>query len=155
MGPPLGEGWERRPKPLTLDELEELAAENGLVVPEFVRLVCDDRFLPPNANAHYSAAFSSDKTYAWTKLLRDGKLVVRIRSSVLFSPEKSLHVLAHEVHELAALHELFSQRGTIPGRELIDLVRTDMKGRGNLHHRADEAADELVLRYRAGRSVKP
>jgi hypothetical protein len=67
---------------------------------------------------------------------------VRIRRSVLESDEAIVAVMAHEMFELNALRALFEHRETIPGSEIIAMVRTGV--RRNLHDRAWDAADALV-----------
>ena len=79
-----------------------------------------------------------------------GKVVVQFRRSVLDSDEQFLHVLAHEVHEIARLREEYD---ATPGRALTvaalgELTRAE-PGLNNLHSEAWDHADGVVRSQRA------
>ena len=77
-----------------------------------------------------------------------GKLVVKLRSSVLDSDERILAVLGHEMHEINALRDMLTERARIAGAELIAL--TEPNHPGNLHDQAWDVGDRLVRRFREG-----
>jgi hypothetical protein len=145
------DGWRRRPEgPLTIEEAIAFARSREVVIEEDVHFVVDDDFLKPADDAHYYPSFSSCQNYRWVDLLGPGERVwVRIRSEVLASDERTLHVFAHEMHEVNALRALFRERETIPGERLIFLVWPGQPD--NLHAEANRVAGDAVLKLRKER----
>lgn len=145
-------GWLiREAGPLGVDEAIALVRSRGVEIGDDIRVVVDDDFMKPTDNAHYGKTFSSAESYTWAHMLGPGeKLFVRIRGDVLRSDDQTLFVLAHEMHEINTLRDMFAARINIPGAELIALVRIDRPG--NLHTQANRVAGDLVLALRRERS---
>jgi hypothetical protein len=131
--------------PRAAAEAVELARRWGILIHEDIAFHFRDDVVPEGAYAVYNT-FDSDKRYRWSDFYAKGRINVKIRCSVLQSDEAIVAVIAHEMFELNALRMLFEQRETIPGMEIIRLVRTDVPR--NLHDRAWDAADELVRAMR-------
>ncbi len=126
--------------------MRQLADAWGIELPEDVRLIFRDGLVPQGSWALYGE-FKSGKLYRWEDLKVQGKIPVKIDPSVLSSDEAIVAVLAHEMHEIEALRALFEARETMPGAEIIALVRPDKPG--NLHDEAWDTADRLVLTMRS------
>jgi len=142
--------WKPNPDgPKSVLDAIALAKTRGVVIPEDIRLVVRDAMVPENADATYGG-FQSHKSFRWADFYIGGKIPVKIRSSVLESDEAIVAVLAHEMYELNALREMFEERQSIPGAEIIRLIRPNLPG--NLHDKAWDEADRLV---RAMRSEGP
>lgn len=67
---------------------------------------------------------------------------------ILQSDESIVAVMAHEMHELNGLRDIFAVRDTISAEELRRLILPGFKR--NLHDHAWDVADELVLKMRSG-----
>ena len=138
----------------SLEDAIELAKRWGILVEDDVRIVASDvadaylDSLGADVDAAY-AGFTSQRTYAWDDLQIRGKIVVKLRSSVLESDEGILDVLAHEMHEVNGLRTMFAQRGRIPGAELIAL--TEVGRSSNLHDQAWVVAARVVRGFRGAR----
>ena len=81
---------------------------------------------------------------------RDGTVGVRLRSSVFASEVEVVGLIAHEMHEINALREMFADHGTLSGEALIGHVRPDR--RGNLHAAASQIEVELKKKVSEGTS---
>ncbi len=148
---PLGQPW--CPDPggrRSVADAISLAKEWGVVVEDDVRIVVNDPWLNMLGDEVYAAyaTFKSISTYTWDDMLIKGKMVVKLRLTVLDSDEGIIEVLAHEMHEINALREMFQARHRIPGAELIRL--TEVGRQGNLHDRAWDVGATLVRRVRGG-----
>jgi len=147
----LSKPW--RPNPegrRSVEDAVALARAWGIVVEDDVRIVASDRTdktLDDHEDAAY-AGFMSTRTYTWDDMLSNGKIVVKLRSTVLDSDEGIVDVLAHEMHEINALRGMFEARHRIPGAELISLTETDRPR--NLHDQAWNVAAGVVRRFRGG-----
>jgi hypothetical protein len=147
----LSKPW--RPNPNGARSVEDairLAKQWGVDVGDDVKVVVNDAWLDgigADVDASY-AAFTSQRSYTWDDLLIRGKMVVKLRSTVLESDEGIVEVLAHEMHEINAIRGMFEHRERIPGAELIKL--TEVGRRGNLHDEAWEAGAKVVRRLREG-----
>jgi hypothetical protein len=136
----------------TIDEAVALARKWGVVIADDVQFVVRDDMLLEDQDARY-AAFSGarDKKYVWEDLFtRSGKIVVKLRSTVLDSDEGILDVLTHEMHEINALRTMFEERGAISLGELIAL--TEPGRPKNLHDEAWDEGAKCVARFRAERA---
>ena len=135
----------------SVEDAVRLAKAWGVVVEDDVRVVASARgdeyldSLGADVDAGY-AGFRSDRSYTWDELLIAGKMVVKLRSTVLDSDEGILEILAHEMHEINSLREMFDQRDRIPGGELILL--TEVGRPGNLHDEAWDVGARLLRRFR-------
>lgn len=132
-------------EPRTEADAQQLASTWGVEVPEDVRLIFRAGLVPDGAYARYGE-FYSGKRYRWADLTVQGKIPLKVDPEVLLSDEAIVAVLAHEMHEIEALRAMFEERETIPGAELIELVRPDKPG--NLHDEAWDKADRLVRAMR-------
>lgn len=129
------------------DEAEAvaLARLRGVVIPEDIAFHFRDDLVPDGAYGIYNT-FASFKDYRWSDFYAKGRINVKLRRSVLESDEAIVAVIAHEMFELNALRALFEVRQTIPGLEIIATVRTSVPR--NLHDRAWDAADQIVMAMR-------
>lgn len=73
-------------------------------------------------------------------------IAVKISKDILDSDEAIVAIMAHEMHELNGLREIFAQRGTLTAEELGRLINPGHKG--NLHDQAWEIADSFVAKMR-------
>ncbi|WP_437297542.1 hypothetical protein [Sorangium sp. So ce426] len=126
-------------------EAVELARRRGIVIPEDIAFHFRDDAVPQGAYAVYNH-FTSIRRYRWSDFYAKERINVKVRRSVLESDEAIVAVIAHEMYELNALRELFEHRETIPGIEIIDMVKPGVPR--NLHDRAWDAADEHVRAMR-------
>src|SRR5262249_31997680 len=133
-----------------VDDAIDFARSYGVIIEEDVRFVVRDDVLAAEEDAHWGGWKSTD-TYRWEDLLIRGKIVVKLRSTVLGSDEGILCVFAHEMHEINGIRTLFeeSEDGTLPGARLIYLTEP---GRKNLHDEAWDVGDALVGRLRRERA---
>ncbi|MGA2449549.1 MAG: hypothetical protein ABTD50_12775 [Polyangiaceae bacterium] len=148
---PLGQPW--RPNPggrRSVADAVALAKDLGVVVEDDVRIVVNDAWLNMQGAEVYAAyaGFTSTRPYTWDDLLIRGKMVVKLRSTVLDSDEGIVEVLAHEMHEINTLRGMFEARSSIPGAELIELLGPGRPG--NLHDKAWDVGAGVLRRLRGG-----
>jgi hypothetical protein len=137
-------------QPCSIDEALSIAQGNGVVIPAYVRFdLCED-FVPENAHASYLmlGPMEGNTLIRWTDCLNmDGQVPVHLRSGVLESDEAIVAVFAHEAHEITGLRAAFeANNATLVASEVYRLISPDVTG--NLHARAVEIADHLVLQMR-------
>jgi hypothetical protein len=129
-----------------------IAARHGVLIAEDAAIILDEWGLitKPEVDATYLHGHSPQTSVAWSDFFAlSGKIPVLVRERVLRSDEAIVAVLAHEMHELHGLRELFSARsGVMSFRRLWDLIRPGVPG--NLHDQAWEVADRFVARMREG-----
>jgi len=138
--------WAQKAWSRTISEAIELARSWGVVIGDDIRFVVCDAALHPLDDARWGG-WKDNRRYEWDDLLIEGKLIVKLRSTVLCSDEGILCVFAHEMHEINAIRRLFeeSDEGTVAGARLIYLTE---EGRKNLHDAAWDVGDALVGRFR-------
>jgi len=138
--------------PRSEEDAVSIARSRGVVIPDDIRFVFvrDEGFPFPSDTYAYYGGFQPYKRFAWSELYvhaeEDEWIPVKIRRSVLCSDEAIVAVIAHEMFELNALRNIFEERETIPGPEIIDMVKPGVPR--NLHDRAWDAADKLVWTMR-------
>ena len=131
-----------KPEPVTIDRLLEVAKAVGVHVPEDVKVelkddVSMDELHGPTKNATWAGgSFSSWKIYRWNDLYEKDVILVRCRNS--FGLERTVGLLAHELHEVQEIRKLFMQNDEILGERLLKLVETSeiMGGGGYIHNEA-------------------
>jgi hypothetical protein len=79
---------------------------------------------------------------------QSGKVVIMLREGLLNNAEAFLHHLAHEIHELEALHWLFTAAGGGLSARRIHQLTSPRRDVRNLHFEAWEWADTLIERLR-------
>lgn len=77
---------------------------------------------------------------------------MRFDESLLTSDEAIVAHIAHEMHEINALRELFKKEGAIQVRRLNALIADRLDGgwANNLHEQAWDVANLLVKKMRGG-----
>ncbi|MCA1706195.1 MAG: hypothetical protein LC808_24185 [Actinobacteria bacterium] len=137
----------------TVDEAVALARRHGVEIPDDIMFrAVPQKTLPKNAYAAYAQL--GDKPAGtfikWEQFYnRFEEIPVKLSADILSKDEAIVAVIAHEMHELNALRELFEANG---GQLRVDVLhRAITPGHtGNLHFQAWDVADELVLKMRKG-----
>jgi hypothetical protein len=157
------EGFAQQPKmypwranadalPRTVAQAREIAAANGVNIPEDIRLIAvDGNQLPKDTYAEYLSLNADDpaELISWERFYnRFEEIPVKVSKEVLQSDEAIVAVMAHEMHELNSLRTIFEARGgALPAQELRRLT---VAGRpGNLHDHAWDVADAVVTKMRS------
>jgi len=139
----------------SVDEAIELARAHGVHIPgdiEFLPAKLGE--MPFGARAAYFDAKVS-RSLAWGQLYNvRGKISVRIKSSQFLSDEALVTGIAHEMHELNALREIFkSSGGSLSARDLHLLVTKNARHPsgalgGSLHREAMDIEQRLLNQMR-------
>ncbi|MEQ8279537.1 MAG: RHS repeat-associated core domain-containing protein [Deltaproteobacteria bacterium] len=115
------------------------------------------RWSRKDARAEYftrTRDFAPDDWVTWEDFLhqRTGRVPVRFDESLLTSDEAIVAHIAHEMHEINALRELFNKEGAIQVRRLNALIADRLDGgwANNLHEQAWDVANLLVKKMRGG-----
>ncbi len=140
--------------PRLIDDAVAFVRQQGVSVPPDVRFVVAPPNLLDDGVYAFYAGFKTTLTYRWEALCvkprDDGEeptVVVKVRASVLESDAEILAVFSHELYELAELRAMFEVRQSIPGAELLNLVRAGNPG--NVHDRAWDEGDLRVTKWLA------
>lgn len=136
--------------PRTETEALGLARKHGVELHDDVWFVWDyGRFgLREGDYARYGG-FQSYQVVTWNDFLVQGRLPVKVWAGILRSDEAIVAVLGHEMYEINALREMLADGRSMTGTELRRLIGAGI--RGNLHDRAWDEADRLVLAMREER----
>jgi hypothetical protein len=143
----------------TLDEALAIGRRNGVDVDDPLLAWSIASRLPIDYYAMYGASFraTASRTIVTWDDFTAGRVgaehrvvLVELHPAIFDSDDKILAVLAHEHHEITALHDAFAARG---GRMTTAQLRALVEpSRGSLHSAAWDVADELVGRLqREGR----
>jgi hypothetical protein len=138
-----------RPR-LSESEVAEILNKAGLEIPDNVALHYlakeDYDFIKPgNSLAFYT--YRVKDQLQWSDFLHEGKVVVRVDSSVLHSEEALVRVIAHELHEITNLQDMFAGVPSISGNYIHNIVSST----GALHNSALRHELLVWTRYRTFR----
>jgi hypothetical protein len=137
-------------RPCSIDEALAIAQDHGVAIPAYLRFDLCEEFVPANAYASYLmlGSMEGNTLIRWADCLNlHGQVPVHLRPGVLESDEAIVAVFAHEMHEITGLRAAFGgNSGILPASEVYRLISPDLAG--NLHARAVEIADRLVLQMR-------
>jgi len=145
--------WRKNPEALTrtLDEVKRIALEHGVNIPDDIAIFAvNAKWLPPESYATYMGRdFAPGQRVSWQEFYnKHDNIAVKISKDILDSDEAIVAVMAHEMHELNGLRNVFERRQTIPAEELGRMINPGH--RGNLHDQAWDVADSLVAKMRTG-----
>lgn len=140
--------------PRTLESALDFVRQRGVDIPDEVEFrIVEEADLPLHEFARYCQVQSSAGRVSLKSITNKyGKVMVRMKRSVLESDEAILAILGHEMHEVSALLEIFEHRPTIEGRELAMLISPQYGG--TLHLEAWDIADQLVRKLREEKGSK-
>jgi hypothetical protein len=138
-------------------EAIDLARSYGVEIGDDITIGFMKNWTRTDADAEYFYRlrdYKPDDWVEWDDFLHEttGKIPVRFNANILNSDESIVAHIAHEMHELNALRNIFAERGAMQARELNKLIATRRQGglAGNLHEQAWDMADHLVFKMREG-----
>ncbi|MBF6650950.1 hypothetical protein [Methylobacter sp. BlB1] len=141
----------------TQQEAIDLARSYGVEIGDDITIGFMKNWIRTDADAEYFYRlrdYKPDDWVEWDDFLHEttGKIPVRFNANILNSDESIVAHIAHEMHELNALRNIFAERGAMQARELNKLIATRRQGglAGNLHEQAWDIADQLVFKMRGG-----
>jgi hypothetical protein len=141
----------------TQQEAIDLARSYGAEIGDDITIGFMKNWTRTDADAEYFYRlrdYKPDDWVEWDDFLHEttGKIPVRFNANILNSDESIVAHIAHEMHELNALRNIFAERGAMQARELNKLIATRRQGglAGNLHEQAWDIADQLVFKMRGG-----
>lgn len=147
----------------SLTGLLKWAAECGVEVPDYAIVQVDEDFQPTRQGVSVDAKYFElqgaflDELIYWFSRANRGRsivdetlsaVVINLAPNVLANDEQFVHVLAHEVFEVASLKQLFDKSGgSMPAARLYELTEP-LSTMRNLHWFAWEQADRLIEELR-------
>lgn len=136
----------------SVDEAVEIARKHGVVIPDDVLIKkLKGKYLPDNTYARYFSRHGVDPNtrITWDEFYDKGldELVVSVSDTVFHSDEAIVAILAHEMHELNKLRDLFEASGGAMSMRRLHTLISPGAGR-NLHDEAWDVADKLVIGMR-------
>jgi RHS repeat-associated protein len=138
--------------PRIASEAIELARSKGIEIPDDLVIGFIKNWTRTDADAEYFFQLKSYKPNDWVKWSdfyhdQTNKIPVRFNAALLNSDEALIAHIAHEMHELNALRQIFEDIGG--EMRAADLRRFIASGiTRNLHDQAWDIADELVRAMR-------
>lgn len=109
--------WKKNPHGCrSIEEAISLLVANDIILPDDVKLVLYED-LPPDVLAAYLLPYLCGKLtqFEWENLLtKDGKVIVKVRPSLLQSDEQIISVISHELFELDLLRRHLAENGRVP-----------------------------------------
>ncbi|HQU44172.1 MAG TPA: hypothetical protein VNH11_08640 [Pirellulales bacterium] len=147
----------------SLAELLKWAADRGVEVPDFAKVEVDEEFQPARNGVAVDAKYCGfqgaipDELIYWSsrtnchRSIVDqvfGAVIINLAPGVVLNDERFLHILAHEVFELAALKKLFDESGGYMTAERLYALTEPLSTVKNLHWHAWEQADYVLERLR-------
>ncbi len=145
-------------KRLTVEEAKELARAYGVEIGDDIEIIPTPRnemIDGPGTRAEFLSFFNKQYLEKSHFMNGEGKIVVRVRRSLLMSEEAIVSTLAHEMHDINSLLRIIDETGPIRKDRLMRLLQynylqPDGTIGGILHREAIDREIEILKIFRTG-----
>lgn len=128
--------FEKKNAPIDLETATDMVRATGRFVAEDIEFKVG-KTKPGNWAEYNPSTPEGENTVLWTDYLKEGKFQVTVNRGAMWSSEKAMRAIAHEIHEIEGLRAAFEASG---GK----MSRMEVKAKIDALHREALKADEAA-----------